>query len=121
MTKMSKSVRLFCSLVIIWLLAACSGNTSTSTSKPLKIEWTLWQGDYTLLVANQMGYFKKHGVSVEPVRYETVSQAIPDLAGAKLDGGLFTMSDTLLASNLADLKAVLVSDYRGPIYHCSLA
>ena len=52
-------------------------------------------------------------VNVEPVRYDSSTQALPDLAGAKLDGGLFTMSDFLLASNLADIKAVMVSDDGG--------
>jgi NitT/TauT family transport system substrate-binding protein len=62
-----------------------------------------------------MGFFKQHGVEVEPVKYDNTSQAIPDLAGAKLDGGLFTMGDILLASNLTDIKGVMVSD-NGGIY-----
>ena len=112
MTKLSISVRLFCSLLFC-LLAACSGAAPTPVREPIKVEWTLWQGDYTLLVANQMGFFKKHGLNVEPVHYDSVSQAIPDLAGAKLDGGLFTMSDLILATNLTSLSGVLVSDNGG--------
>ena len=98
---------------MVCLSASCSGGSSAPAGKPLKVEWSLWQGDYTLLVANQMGFFKNHGVNVEPVRYESSAQAIPDLAGAKLDGGLFSMSDVLLAASTADLKAVLVSDNGG--------
>ena len=98
---------------MVCLLASCAGGSSAPAGKPLKVEWSLWQGDYTLLVANQMGFFQKHNVNVEPVRYESSAQAIPDLAGAKLDGGLFPMSDVVLAASAADLKAVLVTDNGG--------
>jgi NitT/TauT family transport system substrate-binding protein len=110
MIKIGKISRLFWSLTIIFLLVACSGTASTTTNVPLKIGWTLWQGDYTLLVANQMGFFKNHNLNIKPVRYDSSTQAIPDLAGAKIDGGLLTMSDFLLASNSADIKAVMASD-----------
>ena len=103
-------------LLLVFMLclsASCASGSSAPASKPLKVEWSLWQGDYTLLVANQLGFFKKHGVNVEPVRYDSSAQAIPDLAGAKLDGGLFPMSDVLLAASMADLKAILVSDNGG--------
>ncbi len=95
---------------IVCLSASCSSGAPAPTSAPLKVEWTLLQGDYTLLVANQMGFFKQHGLDVDPVRYDSTTQAIPDLAGAKLDGGILTMSDTLLASNLANIKVVMASD-----------
>jgi NitT/TauT family transport system substrate-binding protein len=109
MSKRSPVIGLIFALIIC-LSVSCSGATPAPATTPLKIEWTLWQGDYTLLVANQMGFFKQHGVNVEPVRYDSSTQAIPDLAGAKLDGGILTMSDTLLGSSLANIKAVMVSD-----------
>ena len=112
MIKKSPALGLFLTLIIC-LTASCSGSASSLAPTPLKVEWTLWQGDYTLLVANQMGFFKKHGIAVEPVRYDSATQAIPDLAGAKLDGGIITMSDALLASSLANIKAVFVSDNGG--------
>ena len=112
---MSKKSSVFGLLLafMVCLSAACSGTAAAPASPPLKVAWTLLQGDYTLLVANQMGFFKEHGVNVEPVRYDSSTQALPDLAGANLDGGLFTMSDLLLGSNLADIKAVMVTDNGG--------
>jgi NitT/TauT family transport system substrate-binding protein len=98
---------------IICFSAACAGAEPASAPASLKVGWTLWQGDYTLLIANQMGFFKDHGVKVEPVRYDSSTQVSLDLAGAELDGGLLTMSDFLLASNLADIKAIMVSDNGG--------
>ena len=59
-------------IFMVCLSASCAGGSSAPAGKPLKVEWSLWQGDYTLLVANQMGFFKKHGVNVEPVRYEFI-------------------------------------------------
>jgi NitT/TauT family transport system substrate-binding protein len=112
MSNKSPVLGLFLALIVC-LSASCSGATPAPSSNSLKIEWTLWQGDYTLLVANQMGYFKKHGIDIKPIYYESATKAVPDLAGAKLDGGLFTMSDVLLASSLASIKAVLVSDNGG--------
>ena len=112
MNKMTPAIGLLL-VFMVCLSASCAGGSSAPAFKPLRVEWSLWQGDYTLLVANQMGFFKKHGVNVEPVRYESSAQAIPDLAGAKLDGGLFPMSDVVLAASTADLKAVLVSDNGG--------
>ena len=112
MKKMSPGFGLLIAFIIC-SSAACSGAVATPNFKPLRVEWTLWQGDYTLLVANQMGFFKQHGVDVVPVRYDSATQAIPDLAAAKLDGGIFTMSDVMLASSLADIKSVMVSENAG--------
>jgi NitT/TauT family transport system substrate-binding protein len=99
--------------IIVCLSASCSGANPIASSSSLKVGWTLWQGDYTLLVANQMGFFKNHGLNIEPVYYDSATKAVPELASAKLDGGLFSMSDVLLASSLANIKAVLVSDNGG--------
>jgi NitT/TauT family transport system substrate-binding protein len=108
------AIRMF-SIIGLCSLVACAGTGSTPTPQPLRVEWTLWQGDYTLLVAKQMGFFDKYGVNVEPIRYDSATQAIPDLAGAKIDGGIFTMGDVILTSTMTDVKGVFVSD-NGGIY-----
>jgi len=100
-------------IIIICLSASCSSNSPASLSTPLKVEWTDWPGDYTILVADQMGLFKKNGVNVDLIHYDLSTKALPDLAGGKLDGGILTMSDLLLAANLTDIKAVMVSDNGG--------
>jgi NitT/TauT family transport system substrate-binding protein len=98
---------------MLFFSASCSGVAATPAPVSFKVEWSLWQGDYSLLVADQMGFFKTRGLAIESIRYDSATQAISDLAGAKLDGGLFTMSDTLLAASVADIRAVLVSDSGG--------
>ena len=100
-------------VIIVCLSASCSGGSSAAASTPLRVEWTDWPGDYTILVADQMGFFKKYGVNVDLVHVDYSTKALPDLAGGKLDGGILTMSDVILASNLTDIKAVMVSDNGG--------
>ncbi len=100
-------------LIIACLVASCVGAAPTPAPAPLRVEWTFWQGDYTLVIAQKMGFFEKYGVDVELVRYDTASSSIPDLAGAKLDGGIYTMSDIILASSVADIQGVMVTDNGG--------
>jgi len=97
--------RLVLILALSGLLAACRGQAAKETT-PLRVEWTVWQGDYTLLIAREMGFFEKHGVSVEPVYYENFSHALPDLAGARIDIGLFGMVDALNVANVVSAKVV---------------
>jgi NitT/TauT family transport system substrate-binding protein len=76
----------------------------------MRVAWTIKEADYTLLVAEKMGYFEKYGLDVEPVFYNATSQAVSDMAGAKIDGGLLTIGDLILASGQTDVKGVMVYD-----------
>jgi NitT/TauT family transport system substrate-binding protein len=108
-----KNIALYLLIALLVCLSGSCSAASSSSKTPIKVGWNLWEGDYTLMLANQMGLFKKYGVSVEPVHYDSSTQEISDLAEAKLDGGLLTMSDALLASNLGEIKVVMVSDIGG--------
>ncbi len=96
------------------LLAACSPAPAPAASRPpLRVEYTQWEGDYTLLIAQEKGLFEKHGVQVEPVYYPDFSLALPDMAAGKLDGGLFGLFDTFNVANLTEAKVVAVYDSGG--------
>jgi NitT/TauT family transport system substrate-binding protein len=112
MIRIRQSVLLTCAFLLIFA-SACSGVTPAQKKMTLRVSWSLWQGDYTLLLADKLGYFAKQGIQVQPVKYSTDASALSDLASARLEGGLFSMSDTLLASNLVNLKVVMVSDMGG--------
>ena len=46
------------SLVIITLASSCSAQQSGLQNAPLRIEYTQWWGDYTLIVAQEAGFLK---------------------------------------------------------------
>lgn len=95
------------------LLAACTGPAASASKRPLQVEYTNWEGDYTLLIAQEKGLFEKHGVQVEPVYYADFNQALPDIAAGKLDAGLFGLFDTFNVASLIDAKVVAVYDSGG--------
>jgi NitT/TauT family transport system substrate-binding protein len=103
--------------IIGLLLISCSGAAQgqSDTSSPITFAWTFRGGDYTLLIAQELGLFANHGIEVEPVLYNTTSRAIPDIAGAKLDGGLLNIGELILGTSVVDIKGVMVSD-SGPVY-----
>jgi NitT/TauT family transport system substrate-binding protein len=97
-------------------LASCSPGTEAALSsdkEPLRLVWTLWDGDYTALVAQEKGFFTKYGVNVELVYYEDFYQAIPDIGGGKLDGGMVAIGDMLLVTRSTGVSAIMVYDSGG--------
>lgn len=95
------------------LLTSCGAFQPEAASRPLRVEFTQWWADYTLIVAKEKGFFEKYGVEVEPVYYETFSKALPDLAAGDIDMGLFALGDALNVSRHAELKVIAVYDNGG--------
>ncbi|MBI5965408.1 MAG: ABC transporter substrate-binding protein [Chloroflexi bacterium] len=95
-------------------LAACTMLQPEEPAKsPLRVEYTQWWGDYTLLVAQEKGIFEKYGVEVEPVYYEIFSKTYPDLAAGQIDGALIAVGDTININRNAPMKVVAVYDNGG--------
>ncbi len=105
--------RLFSVFLLVVFLTSCSSQPQTVSRKPLKVELAFWWGDFTLLVAKEKGFFEKYGVLVEPVYYESFPQAPADLAAGKIDVGLFSIGDVLIASEHTDVKVVAAYDDGG--------
>jgi NitT/TauT family transport system substrate-binding protein len=101
-------------LIAALVLTGCV-SANTEKRPPLRVEWTDWEGDYTLLIAQEKGFFAKYGVEVEPVYYATYSKAIPDLASSYLDAGLFSIQDMLAANSVTKVKTVAVYDSGGTV------
>ena len=101
------------SVVVVVFLTSCSSQPQMVSQKPLKVEFAFWWGDFTLLVAKEKGFFEKYGVLVEPVYYESFPQAPADLAAGKIDVGLFSIGDVLIASEHTDVKVVAAYDDGG--------
>jgi NitT/TauT family transport system substrate-binding protein len=100
---------------ILSLLASCSGFAApTAPPAPLRVEFSSWWGDYTLIIAQEQGFFEKYGVDVELVYYEVYYNSLPDLAAGQLDGGLYSLGDALNISHHTGIKTLAVYDDGGP-------
>jgi NitT/TauT family transport system substrate-binding protein len=100
-------------ILCISILTACQGSQTTQTTTPLRIEFTQSWGDYTLLVAQEQGFFEKFGVQVEPVYYDVFSDTYPDLAAGQIDGALIAVGDVINVNRNARMKVVAVLDNGG--------
>jgi len=100
-------------LPLLSLLSACAGLGASSTKQPLQVEFTQWWGDYTLLVAQEKGLFEKYGVQVEPVYYETYSNAFADLASGQIDGALIATGDAININRSTRVTIVAIHDDGG--------
>lgn len=101
-------------ILLVNILTACAALQATPSPRPpLRVEFTQWWGDYTLLIAQEKGYFEKNGVQVEPVYYKVFSETYPDLAAGQIDGALIAVGDTININRNALMKVVAVQDSRG--------
>ncbi len=77
----------------------------------VKVGVSDWPGWVAWYVAEQQGYFKKHGADVKLVWFANYTDSISALSAGQLDANSQTWSDTLgpLAKGLA-LKTILVND-----------
>ena len=125
---MRSSSRLFCCLAsLVLLLAAACGNREageSGTPSPgaaasagasgdaITIGYSDWPGWVAWDIAEQKGFFKKHGVDVKLVWFPVYTDSLNALSAGQLDANCQTWNDTLgpLAQGLP-LKAVLVNDY----------
>lgn len=101
-------------LCIILVIACAPDQSAKSDLPPLRVEFTEWWGDYTMIIAEKQGLFEKHGVAVEALYYSDFSKAIPDLTANKIDAGLFGITDVINTSNVTGVNAVAVYDDGGP-------
>jgi NitT/TauT family transport system substrate-binding protein len=112
---LSKILRLIVLGAMLMGAVGCSAENTAQDTSPLRVEWTFWEGDYTIIVAQSLGLFEKYGVKVQPVYYSNFSEVVPDLVSGKLDGGLLGMIDLMNASGRTDMKAVAVYDSGGTL------
>jgi NitT/TauT family transport system substrate-binding protein len=107
------SKTLFALLVTVFLAACLPTQETEEIHTPLRVGFTQWWGDYTLLVAKDKGMFEKHGVEVEPVYYDVYSDYILELASGQLDGSSLAMGDIININHITPLKVVGLNDDGG--------
>ena len=103
--------RLISALIVVTVfLSACSGTTGSTTTAPLRVGWSLYPGYYPMAIAVEKGFFKEHGVQVEPVFYSLYNDQTPALASGKLDGAALVLNDALLDRVAKEVKIVMITD-----------
>ena len=122
---MKKIATLVLSLVLILSLVGCGATKpsneqpkegqTTAQKAPLKVTLPTWTGYGPLFLAQEKGFFKKHGVDVELTIVEGLAERKQALAGGKIDG-MATAQDvqvTLAASGVPVQVVWLLDDSYG--------
>lgn len=100
---------------LLTLLAVSTLTSALLASAPahaeLKIGTSDWPGWVAWYVAQEKGYFKKHGADVKLVWFANYTDSITALSSGQLDANSQTWSDTMgpLAKGIP-IKAILVND-----------
>ncbi len=83
----------------------------TAAQAEVRVGVSDWPGWVAWYIAEQKGFFKKHGADVKLVWFPNYTDSISALSAGQLDANSQTWSDTMapLAKGLA-LKAILVND-----------
>lgn len=104
---------LLATVIINSLIACAAFQPAKIPLPPLRVEYTQWWGDYTLLVALEKGYFEEYNVDVEPVYYEIFTESFPDLAAGQIDAALIASGDVMSINRHAAVKIIGLSDDGG--------
>lgn len=100
--------RLSTSLLLVLTLGPWA---ATPTSAEVKIGVSDWPGWVAWYVAEQKGFFKKHGAKVKLVWFSNYTDSVSALSAGKIDANSQTWSDTMapLAKGIP-LRVILVND-----------
>lgn len=93
------------------LLATVLLGHATAARAEVKVGYSDWPGWLAWAIAEQQGFFRKHGASVKLVWFPTYTDSIAALSAGQIDANSQTWSDTMapLAKGVP-LKVVLVND-----------
>jgi NitT/TauT family transport system substrate-binding protein len=100
----------------VLLLSACG--TAPDQHSPeditLRVPFTIWPGNYPIAIAQEQGFFEKHGVKVEIVYTESYPQTYIDYASGKNNAIPISIGDLLpLLEKRPSVVVMLTDDSRG--------
>lgn len=97
--------------VLLALLSLVSLSVPVSVHAAVKVGVSDWPGWVAWYIAEQKGFFKKHGVAVELVWFLNYTDSIQALSAGQLDANSQTWSDTMAPLGAGiPLKVILVND-----------
>lgn len=89
-------------VVLAMLGAACGDDSSPSassgtgaTSGTIRLGFSAWPGWFPWQVAQEMGFFTKHGLKVDLKYFESYTDSLNALASGNLDANSQTLNDTV--------------------------
>ncbi len=101
-------------IVTVSCITACTAfQPAPKPLPPIRVEYTLWWGDYVLLVAQEKGFFAEENVDVEPVYYEIFSDSYSDLAAGKIDAALIASGDAMSINRHTPVSIIGLQDDGG--------
>lgn len=105
------SPRLLRSFSILLITMALGLGAASSARAEIRLGLSDWPGWVAWYVADQKGFFKKHGAKVKLVWFANYTDSIAALSAGQLDANSQTWSDTMtpLAKGVA-VKTILVND-----------
>jgi NitT/TauT family transport system substrate-binding protein len=107
-TLSSRTLRRFTGFLLCLSLGLGSAGAARAEVKVGLSDWPGWVAWY---IAEQKGFFKKHGAKVKLVWFANYTDSIAALSAGQLDANSQTWSDTMTPlSKRVDVKAVLVND-----------
>jgi NitT/TauT family transport system substrate-binding protein len=107
-------MKLHKSLIFFVLLSLLAGIVTGCAAEkpPLKIAISAWAGVEPAELAARLGYYEKHGVKVEIVRFSAYTDSIEALREGKTQAGMHTLDDAIRYYAAGrDVRVVLLTDY----------
>jgi len=95
-------------VIFAFILSACGA--PAEKNPPLKVGWSLWPGWYPLVIAQEKGFFEKHGVEVEISFYPLYGQTLTELDSSKIENGGLVVGDALPLATEGEAKILLITD-----------
>ena len=99
-----------CALLILLAVGSCRP-APTSAAKPLRVAIDLWPGYYPPILADELGYLKTAGVTLDLHVPQDTHRMVADFAAHKHDVICVALGDIILATRAEpDIRLILCSD-----------
>jgi len=99
-------------LFYIYYLCEFKPLTTKNTHDPLKIACSAWPGFMPVILASELGYFKKSGIDVEYKYSENIRQQLLDFGAGVYDGAGFALGSVMaLYAKASSISIIFATDY----------